>query len=72
MTTEPPPPPPPPAADPISHFLRPAGRRNIGEVEVPEVEQGPVPISRSTAAGLGPEKPGEDRTTPAYIRKYMD
>ncbi len=55
-----------------SQFLRPAGRRNIGEVEVPETQKGPVPISRSTASGLGPEKPGEDRSTPAYIRKYMD
>lgn len=55
-----------------SRFLRPAGRRGIGEVEVPEIESGPVPISRSTASGLGPEKPGEDRSTPAYIRKYMD
>ncbi|MCP4293212.1 MAG: cell division protein FtsZ [bacterium] len=55
-----------------SRFLRPAGTKNIGEVEVPETENGPVPISRSTASGLGPDKPGEDRATPAYIRKYMD
>ena len=55
-----------------TRFLRPVGRRNIGEVEVPETERGPVPISRSTASGLGPDKPGEDRATPAYIRKYMD
>lgn len=60
------------AADPISRYLRPVGKRNIGEVEVPEAEPAPTPISRSTAAGLGPEKPGEDRNTPAYIRKYMD
>ncbi len=55
-----------------TRFLRPVGRRNIGEVEVPETDKGPVPISRSTASGLGPDKPGEDRATPAYIRKYMD
>ncbi len=55
-----------------TRFLRPVGRRNIGEVEVPETDRGPVPISRSTASGLGPDKPGEDRATPAYIRKYMD
>ncbi len=61
-----------PRSEANSRFLRPVGRRNIGEVEVPETEKGPVPISRSTASGLGPEKPGEDRSTPAYIRKYMD
>ncbi len=55
-----------------ARFLRPAGRRNIGEVEVPETPEGPVPVSRSTASGLGPEKPGEDRGIAAYIRKYMD
>ena len=53
-------------------FLRHAGRRNIGEVEVPETPDGPVPVSRSTASGLGPEKPGEDLGIAAYIRKYMD
>jgi cell division protein FtsZ len=61
-----------PPSDANARFLRPAGRRNIGEVEVPETDLGPVPISRSTASGLGPENPGEDRSTPAYIRKYMD
>ena len=55
-----------------ARFLRPAGRRNIGEVEVPETTEGPVPVSRSTASGLGPEKPGEDLGIAAYIRKYMD
>ncbi len=55
-----------------ARFLRPAGRRNIGEVEVPATPEGPVPVSRSVASGLGPEKPGEDLSVAAYIRKYMD
>jgi len=62
----------PSQADSNARFLRPAGRRNIGEVEVPETPEGPVPVSRSTASGLGPEKPGEDLGIAAYIRKYMD
>ncbi len=61
-----------PQAEGNARFLRPAGRRNIGEVEVPETPEGPVPVSRSTASGLGPEKPGEDLGIAAYIRKYMD
>ena len=45
---------------------------NIGEVEVPEGVSGPVRVGRSEASGLGPDNPGDDRNTPAYIRKYMD
>jgi cell division protein FtsZ len=54
------------------NFLSPVGRRNIGEVEVPERSGGPVHLGRSEAAGLGPDNPADDRKTPAYIRKYMD
>jgi cell division protein FtsZ len=51
-------------------FLRPVGTRNIGEVEVPEA---PAPmVTRSVAAGIGPENPGDDLNAPAYTRKYMD
>lgn len=51
-------------------FLRPVGTRHIGEVEVPD---GPAPMmTRSTAAGIGPENPGDDLNAPAYTRKYMD
>lgn len=53
-------------------FLRTVGTRNIGEVDVPSTEEGPVRVSRSEAAGLGPDNPGDDRNAPAYIRKYMD
>jgi cell division protein FtsZ len=53
-------------------FLRPAGRRLIGEVEVPEKFSDPEPVSRSTASGLGPDHLGGDLSTPAYTRKYMD
>ena len=53
-------------------FLRPAGRRPIGEVEVPEKCSAPEPISRSTASGLGPDHLAGDLSTPAYTRKYMD
>ncbi len=54
------------------NFLRPAGRRNIAEVEVPDGADDPVRISRAEASGLGPDNPGDDRNIPAYIRKYMD
>lgn len=53
-------------------FLRPAGRRPIGEVEVPERQMDAPPLDRSTAAGLGPDHLGGDLNTPAYTRKYMD
>ena len=53
-------------------YLRPAGKKSIGEVEVPEVGGGPVRVNRSEASGFGPDNPGDDRKTPAYIRKYMD
>ncbi len=53
-------------------FLRPAGRRPIGEVEVPERQLDTPPLDRSTAAGLGPDHLGSDLNTPAYTRKYMD
>ena len=56
-------------------FLRPVGTRSIGEVEVPEAPPapaGPAPVSRSAAAGIGPENPGDDLNAPAYTRKYMD
>jgi len=59
----------PPVASP---FLRPVGTKSIGEVEVPEDNHGPVRVNRSEASGLGPDNPGDDRKTPAYIRKYMD
>lgn len=60
----------PPATADI--FLEQVGVRNIGEVEVPEGKTGPVRVGRSEASGLGPHNPGDDRNTPAYIRKYMD
>jgi len=53
-------------------FLRPVGTRSIGEVEVPEAPVSPAPVSRSVAAGIGPENPGDDLNAPAYTRKYMD
>jgi len=53
-------------------FLRPVGTRNIGEVEVPDAPPAEARVSRSVASGLGPDNPGDDRNTPAYIRKYMD
>ena len=58
--------------DAAAKFLQPVGLRNIGEVEVPEGRGGPVRLGRSEASGLGPDNPGDDRNTPAYIRKYMD
>ena len=53
-------------------FLRRVGRRNIGEVEVPDGAGGPVQPSRSVASGLQPGDPNDDLTAPAYTRKYMD
>jgi cell division protein FtsZ len=53
-------------------YLKPAGTKSIGEVEVPEATGGPVRVSRGEASGLGPDNPGDDRKTPAYFRKYMD
>jgi cell division protein FtsZ len=54
------------------NFLKPLGKRSIGEVDVPEGDQDPVQVSRAEAAGLGPGNPGDDRKIPTYIRKYMD
>jgi len=69
----------PPEVDPVtddpapaSRFLRPVGKRNIGEVEVPEAVAGPATLHRSVAAGLRPDSPGNDLSPPAYTRKYMD
>lgn len=59
------------AAD-TGRFLRPVGRRNIGEVEVPDGIGEPVPTTRSVASGLRPDDPGDDLNAPAYTRKYMD
>ncbi|MBU8869709.1 MAG: hypothetical protein KOO60_02430, partial [Gemmatimonadales bacterium] len=59
-------------AEPTHPFLRPAGRRLIGEVEVPEKFTDPHPVNRATASGLGPDHLGGDLSTPAYTRKYMD
>jgi cell division protein FtsZ len=55
-----------------SPFLRPVGRRNIGEVEVPEARGPMAAPERSTASGFGPDRTGEDLSAPAYSRKYMD
>ena len=63
------------AAPTSDNFLRPVGRRSIGEVEVPETQgarEESARITRSEASGLGPDNPGDDRNIPAYIRKYMD
>ena len=59
-------------AEAVNPFLRPVGTRNIGEVEVPDSTDVPAPVSRSVSAGLGPDNPADNRSTPAYIRKYMD
>ncbi len=53
-------------------FLTPVGTRSLGEVEVPDGAAVPLPVTRSAAAGLGPDHPGADLSAPAYTRKYMD
>jgi hypothetical protein len=54
-----------------SGFLTPVGTRGIGEVDVPD--GGSVQaVSRSAAAGIGPDHPNADLSQPAYTRKYMD
>jgi cell division protein FtsZ len=54
-----------------SGFLTPVGTRGIGEVDVPD--GGSVQaVTRSAAAGIGPDHPNADLSQPAYTRKYMD
>jgi cell division protein FtsZ len=55
-----------------NRFLTPVGTRSIGEVEVPDGASVPTPVTRSAAAGLGPDNPNADLSAPAYTRKYMD
>ena len=52
-------------------FLTRVGTRGIGEVEVPD-GQTVQAVTRSAAAGLGPDHPNADLSQPAYTRKYMD
>ncbi|MBK8166488.1 MAG: cell division protein FtsZ [bacterium] len=60
------------AAGGVGRFLTPVGTRNLGEVEVPDGTAVVPPMTRSAAAGLGPENPNADLSAPAYTRKYMD
>ncbi len=53
-------------------FLTRVGVRPLGEVEVPAGQAVPNPVTRSVASGIGPERPGDDISAPAYTRKYMD
>jgi cell division protein FtsZ len=55
-----------------ARFLTPVGTRSIGEVEVPDGAALTPPVTRSAAAGLGPDNPNADLNAPAYTRKYMD
>jgi hypothetical protein len=55
-----------------ARFLTPVGTRSIGEVEVPDGTALPPVVTRSAAAGLGPDNPNADLNAPAYTRKYMD
>lgn len=55
-----------------SLFLRRVGTRTIGEIDVPEAREAVLPPERSTPSGFGPDRTGEDLSTPAYSRKYMD
>jgi cell division protein FtsZ len=60
------------AAAGSGRFLTPVGTRSIGEVEVPDGAAVTPPVTRSAAAGLGPDNPNADLSAPAYTRKYMD
>jgi cell division protein FtsZ len=60
------------AAAGVGRFLTPVGTRSIGDVEVPDGTAVAPPLTRSAAAGLGPDNPNADLSAPAYTRKYMD
>jgi cell division protein FtsZ len=62
----------PAASAGAGRFLTPVGTRSLGEVEVPDGTAMPLPVTRSAAAGLGPDHPNADLSAPAYTRKYMD
>ncbi|MBU2500531.1 hypothetical protein KJ682_04285, partial [bacterium] len=57
---------------PLGSFLRRVGTRNIGQVEVPEPQREPAPLSQRQTAGFGSGSPRDDLSAPAYTRKYMD
>ncbi len=56
----------------VGRFLTPVGTRSLGDVEVPDGAAVSPPVTRSAAAGLGPDNPNADLSAPAYTRKYMD
>ena len=62
----------PPEDSPVAPFLRRVGTRNIAQVEVPDLDQGPLTPKPRQTAGFGSASPGDDLNAPAYTRKYMD
>ncbi len=56
----------------VEPFLHEVGRRNIGEVEVPDPGTARVRPQGRPAAGMSAAGPGDDLNAPAYTRKYMD